>query len=97
MPQPGSVGALFMNLRNVGDVEILERTALGRAALVLIARSVDAGTVWVLGSRGHPEEAKLADFHPWPQGDREICDIAQLEGDVTHESWVNKASGCVSE
>jgi hypothetical protein len=51
----------------------------------------------VLGGRRHPEEAKLADFHPWPKGDRKIRNIAQLEGDVTYESWVNKSSGCVSE
>src|SRR3954452_3562270 len=83
-PTPGrSVGAGSLQR---GAVEVLAGAARRRAALALVPGAVRRAAVRVLGGRGQPEEAELADLHPGVELDRQGGHIGQLEGDVAGEA-----------
>src|SRR6478736_476180 len=62
------------------------------ASLALVARAVLRRAVGMLGRRGEPEEAELADLHARVELDRQRGHVGQLEGDVPAEPGVDEAS-----
>ena len=80
-----------------GAVEVLERPRRRRPALALVAGAVLRRAVGVLGGRGQPEEAELADLHPRVELDRQRRDVGQLQGDVAGEPRVDEAGRRVGE
>src|SRR5664279_747286 len=63
--------------------EVLVRARRRRAALALVLRPGLAAAVGMFGGAGQPQQAQLTDLHARPQGDRQVGDVGQLEGDVT--------------
>src|SRR6185436_17555503 len=82
---------------DVGAIEVLERAARRRAALILVTRSVLCAAVGVIGGAGQTDEAELTDLHPGPQLDRQGRDIREFEGHVTAEPGIDEAGGGVRE
>src|SRR3954451_24763638 len=73
--------------------EVAEGPRRRRAALVLVAGAVDRGAVGVLGRRGEPEQAQLADLHAGPERDRQVRHVRQLQRDVSGEAGVDEPGG----
>ena len=78
-------------------LEVDPRSRRGRPALVLVARSVRAGAVRLLGRAGQREEAELPDLHPRVQDDRQRRHVGQLQGDVPGEAGVDEPGGGVGQ
>src|SRR6478735_4146194 len=79
----------------VAEVEVV--AARRGAALALVLRALLRAPVRVLGRGGHLEEADLADLHARVQRDRQVRDVAQLEGQVTIPACVDEAGRRVDE
>ena len=69
-----------------GAVEVGVRARGRRAALALVARAVLRRAVRVVGRRGQPEEADLADLHAGVELDRQRRDVRELERHVAGEA-----------
>src|SRR5882757_4625704 len=81
----------------VGAVEVEVRARRCGTALALILGTGRGAAVRVLRRAGQPEKAQLADLHAWPEGDRQVRHVGQLEGDVAAEPGVDEARGGVGE
>src|SRR5215218_2888917 len=86
--RPGPGSARTTGLRTG---EVAEGPGRRRASLVLVARAVHRRAVRVLGGRGEPEHAELADLHARPERDRQVRDVRELERDVAGETRVDEA------
>ena len=82
---------------SAGLDEVLVRARRRGAALTLVFRAGLGAAVRVFGGAGQPEQAQLADLHPRPQGDRQIRDVGQLEGDVAGEPRIDEPRGGVGQ
>lgn len=78
-------------------LEIQIRPRGGRTALPLVLAAQLAGTVGDLRRGGQVEDGELADFHARPQGDGQVGDVGQLEGNAAVETRVDETGGGVRE
>ena len=78
-------------------LEVQIRLRGGGSALPLVLAAEGAGAVRGLRRGAEREDGELADFHARPQGDGQVGDVGQLEGDAAVEARVDKARGGVRE
>jgi hypothetical protein len=64
---------------------------------MLILGPKASGTIGMFGTGSHTYETDLADLHPWIYGYGKVGYIRKLEGEVTIESSIDKASRGVYE
>ena len=77
--------------------EVLEVPARRRPPLVLVLRAELARSVRSVGRSGHPEEGDLADLHLRIDGDRQVRDVRELQGEVAVEARVDEPRGRVDQ
>src|ERR1700730_16190101 len=90
-----SCAELQVNLSGPYEIEIRARRRWSTLALVF---GPDArAAVRMLGGAGQPQDAQLADFPAGPQGDRQVGDVGEFQGDVTAEAGIDEACGRMGE
>src|ERR1700722_6535510 len=73
--------------------KVLEVSALGRPSLSLILGAEALRAVRPVGGGRPPEEAALSDLHARIDGDGQVGDVRELQGEVTVPAGVHEA-GC---
>src|SRR5205807_7603038 len=77
--------------RLLPPTEVLEVPARGGTALALVLGPHSLGPGGGVGSRRHAQEGDLADLHARIEGDREVGDVRELEGEVAVPAGVDEA------